>query len=79
MVGVCLTLAKTGEFFRMKRNGVEPSTGKIEENLLQSAVHQTLREEFTFQQNNNLQHKAKSTLELLTNKTGNVPEGQVTV
>ena len=35
-------------------------------------LHQTLREEFPFQQDNNLQHKAKSTLELT--KTVNVPE-----
>jgi hypothetical protein len=28
----------------------------------------------TFQQDNNLKHKAKSTLELLTKKTMNVPE-----
>jgi hypothetical protein len=43
-----------------------------EQNLLQSALHQRLREQFTFQQDNNLQNKAKSTLELLT-KTVNVP------
>uniref|UniRef100_A0AAZ3SFD2 Uncharacterized protein n=1 Tax=Oncorhynchus tshawytscha TaxID=74940 RepID=A0AAZ3SFD2_ONCTS len=30
--------------------------------------------EFTFQQDNNLKHKVKSTLELLTKKTVNVPE-----
>jgi hypothetical protein len=54
MVWVYLTLAKTGLFFRMKRNGVELSTAKIlEENLLQSVLHQTLGEEFTFQQDNN--------------------------
>ena len=42
---------------------MEPSTGKIlEENLVQSAFHQTLRDEYTFQQDNNLKHKAKSTL-----------------
>jgi hypothetical protein len=51
------------------------STGKIlEENLVQSAFQQTLGEEFTFQQDNNLKHKTKSTLELLTKKTVNVPE-----
>ena len=54
---------------------MELSTGKIlEENLLQSALHQTLGEEFTFHKDNNLQHKAKSTLELITKKTMNVPE-----
>jgi hypothetical protein len=47
--------------FRIK-NGMELSTGNtIEENLIQSAFHQTLGDEFTFQQDNNLKHKAKST------------------
>uniref|UniRef100_A0AAZ3SPC3 Uncharacterized protein n=1 Tax=Oncorhynchus tshawytscha TaxID=74940 RepID=A0AAZ3SPC3_ONCTS len=52
----------------MKINRMELSTGKIlEENLVQSAFHQKRRDEFTLQQDNNLQHKAKSTLELLAN------------
>uniref|UniRef100_A0AAZ3P2R6 Tc1-like transposase DDE domain-containing protein n=1 Tax=Oncorhynchus tshawytscha TaxID=74940 RepID=A0AAZ3P2R6_ONCTS len=56
---------------------MELSTGKIlEENLVQSAFHQTLGDEVTFQQDNNLKHKAKSTLELLTKKTVNGPERQ---
>ena len=47
MLWVCLTLAKTGEFFRMTRNRMELSTGKIlEENLVQSAFHQTLGDKF---------------------------------
>ena len=51
------------------------SPGKIlDENLVQSAFHQTLGDEFTFQQDNNLKHKAKCTLELLNTKTANVPE-----
>jgi hypothetical protein len=46
MVWVCLTLANTGEFFRIKINWMELSTGKIlEEN-------QSLEEEFTFQHAN---------------------------
>ena len=53
---------------------MELNTGKILENLVQSAFHQTLGEGFTFQQDNILKHKAKSTLELLTKKTVNVPE-----
>ena len=54
---------------------MELSTGKIlEENLVQSAFHQTLGGEFPFQQDNNLKHKAKSTLELLAKKIVNVPE-----
>jgi hypothetical protein len=68
-------LLRTGEFFRIKRNGMALSTGKIiEENLVQSAFHQTLGDEFTFQQDNNLKHKAKYTVELLTKTTLNVPE-----
>jgi hypothetical protein len=48
MIWVCLTSAKTGEFFRIKRNGMELSTGKIlEENLLPSALHKTLRHIYT--------------------------------
>ena len=45
-----------------------------EEYLVKSVFHQTLGGEFTFQQDNNLKHKAKSTLELLTKKTVNVTE-----
>ena len=49
---------------------MELKTGKIlEENLVLSAFHQILGDEFTFQQDNNLKHKAKSTLVLLTKKT----------
>ena len=52
---------------------MELSIGKIlEEN--QSAFHQTLGDQFSFQQYNMLKHKAKSTRELLTKKTVNVPE-----
>ena len=54
---------------------MELSTGKIrEENLGQSAFHQTLGDEFTFQQDNNLKHNAKNTLKLLIKKTYNVPD-----
>ena len=50
------------------------STSKIlKENLVQSAFHQALGDVFTFQQDNDLKHKAKSTLELQTKKTLNVP------
>jgi hypothetical protein len=54
----------------MKRGGAKHSQNP-RGNL---ALHHTLGEEFTFQQDNNLQHKAKSTLEFLTKKTVNVPE-----
>uniref|UniRef100_A0A674EQ72 Tc1-like transposase DDE domain-containing protein n=1 Tax=Salmo trutta TaxID=8032 RepID=A0A674EQ72_SALTR len=37
----------------------------LEKNLVQSAFHQILEDEFTFQQDNNLKHKTRSTLELL--------------
>jgi hypothetical protein len=39
---------------------MEISTGKIlEENLVQSAFHQTLGDEFTFQQDNNLKQQSQ--------------------
>ena len=42
MLWVCLLSARTREF-RIKRNGIKLSTGKIlEENLIQSAFQQTL-------------------------------------
>ena len=54
---------------------MELSTVKIlDENLVQSAFHQTLGDKFIFQQDNNIKHKTKSTLELITKKTVNVPE-----
>jgi hypothetical protein len=38
-------------------NGMELSTGKVlEENLVQSAFHQTLGDKRIFQQDNNLKH-----------------------
>ena len=73
MLLACLSSLRTGMFFRIKRKGIELSTGKVlEESLVQSAFHQTLGDEFTFQQDNNLKHKDKYTLELLTKKTVNV-------
>ena len=63
-----LVIMKDLEFLRKIK-----TTGHIlEENLVQSAFHQTMGDEFTFQQDNNLKHKAKSTLVLLTKKTVNV-------
>ena len=77
MLWVCLSSASTREFFRIKNKQIELSTGKLlEDSLVQSAFHQTLGDEFNFHQDNNLKHKAKSTLELLTKKTVNVPEWQ---
>ena len=57
------------------RNGIELGTGEIlEEPLVQSDFHQTLGDDFTFQQANNLKHKDKYRLELLTKMTLNAPE-----
>ena len=65
-----LVFGKTRDFFRIKRNGIELNTCKIlEKNLVQ-----TLGDKFTFQQDNNINHKGKYTLELLTKMTWNVPE-----
>ena len=62
MLWVCLSSARTREFFKMIRNKIELNTGKIlEENLIQSAFQQTLEDKFTFQQDNYLNHKAKYT------------------
>jgi formylmethanofuran dehydrogenase subunit D len=47
----------------------------LEENLVTSAFHQTLGDEFTSQQDNYLKHKARCTLELLNMKTVNVSGG----
>ena len=63
MLWVCLSLVRTMEFFRIKT--------KI---MARSAFHQTLREKFTFQQDNNIKHKAKYILEMLTKMILNVPE-----
>ena len=60
--GYACNCCKERVFQDKKINGMEQSTGNIiEENLIQSAFHQTLGDEFTFQQDNNLKHKDKST------------------
>jgi hypothetical protein len=75
MLWVFLTSENTGEFFRIKINWIGLSTGNIlEENLLKFALLQRLGEEFTFQQDNNLRPKNKSTLKLLELKTSTVPK-----
>jgi hypothetical protein len=52
---------------------MELSPSKIlEENLVQSAFHKTLGEEFTFHKDNIPKYKAKSTLELITKMPVNV-------
>jgi hypothetical protein len=72
MLWVCLSSARTKEFFRMRRNWIElkhrqNSKGK-------PASQQTLGDKFTFQQDNNLKHKGTYTLEFLTKMTLNVSE-----
>uniref|UniRef100_A0AAZ3QQ22 Uncharacterized protein n=1 Tax=Oncorhynchus tshawytscha TaxID=74940 RepID=A0AAZ3QQ22_ONCTS len=74
-MGMLVIGKEEGVFCWIKLNGIELSTGKIqEENLVQSAFQQTLGDKCTFQQDNNLKHKAKYTLELLTKTKLNVPE-----
>ena len=74
-MGMLLIIKGWVVFQDKKINVIELSTGKIlEENLVQSAFQQTLGDKFTFQQDNNLKHKPKYTLELLTKTTLNVPE-----
>jgi hypothetical protein len=70
MLWVCLPSARTRKFFRIKINGIDLSTGKTWVSMLSNRHWET----FTFQQDNNLKHKAKCTLELLTKMTLNVPE-----
>jgi hypothetical protein len=74
-MGMLVIFKDWGVFQETIRNGMELNTGKIlVENLVWSAFHQTLGDEFTFQQDNSLKHKTKSTQELLTKKTVNVSE-----
>jgi hypothetical protein len=74
-MGMLVIIKYWGVFQDKKRNRMVLNTVRIPEgNQVQSAFQQTLRVEFTFQQDNNLKHKAKSTLELLTKKTVNFPE-----
>ena len=59
-MGMLVIVKDWGAFQDKKRCAMDLSAGKIlEENLVQSAFHQTLRNEFTFQQDDNLKHKAK--------------------
>ena len=73
MLWICLSSARSREFFMIKRNRMELNTGKIiEEKLVQSDFYQTIGDKFPFQQDNSLKHKVKYTLELLTKTTLNV-------
>ena len=54
-MGMLVIFKDWGVYQDKKINRMELSTGKIlEENLVQSAFQQTLRDKFTFQQDNNL-------------------------
>ena len=56
-MGMLVIVNDWGVFFSIEINRMELSTGNIiEENLIQFAFHQTLGDEFTFQQDNNLKH-----------------------
>ena len=75
MLWVCLSSARTREFFRKNIYEIDLSTCKIlEEHLVQSAFQETLGDKFTFHKDNYLKYKAKYTLELLTKMTLNVLE-----
>jgi hypothetical protein len=65
-----------GKYWRVPRLKTKQDGAKHRQNrkTCLSDLHQTLGEEFTFQQDNNLQHYAKFKLELLTKKTVNVLE-----
>jgi hypothetical protein len=72
-----LSSIRTRELFlKIKRieNRIELSTGKIQEGKPGSVCFPTNKDTFTFQQDNNLKHKAKCTLVLLSKMTFNVPE-----
>ena len=72
---VCLSLYHKKLFSLCQRNRIELSTGIIlEECLVQSVFQQTLGDKLTFQQDNNLKHNTKYTMDLLAKMTLNVPE-----
>ena len=74
-LGMFINVMDWGAFQDKKINGMDLRAGNIaEENLTQCAFQQTMGDEFTFQQDNNLKYKAKSTIELLTKTTVDVPE-----
>ena len=71
-----LVIVKDRGVFQAKENLWNGANHRqnLKENLVQSTFHQTLGDTFTFQQDNNLKHKGKSTLELLTKTTLDIPE-----
>ena len=75
MLWGCFSAAGTGRLVRIegKMNGAKYRK-ILDENLLQSAQDLRLGQMFTFQQDNDLKHKAKTTQEWLRDKSLNVLE-----
>ena len=75
MLWGCFSAAGTGRLVRIKAkmNGAKYRE-ILDENLLQSAQGLRLRRRFTFQQDSNPKHTAKTTQERLRNKSLNVLE-----
>jgi hypothetical protein len=74
-----LVISKAYVFFlgggvKNKRNVANHMQNHREKLGFSHVFHQTLESKFSFQQDNYLKHKAKSTLELLTKLILNVPE-----
>ena len=75
MVWGCLSTAGTGKLVRIEGTMDGAKYRRIlDENLLESAMNLKLGRRFTFQQDNDPKHKAKSTLEWLNKKKINVLE-----
>ena len=75
MLGGCFSPAGTGKLVRIEgtMEGAK-YTRILDENLLESAMNLNLGRRFTLQQDNDLKHKAKVTLEWLNKKKINVLE-----
>ena len=75
MLWGCLSATGTGRLVRIegKMNGAKYRE-ILNENLLQSAQDLRLRQRFTFQQDNNPKHTAKTAQEWLRDKSLNVLE-----
>ena len=68
-----LSSAGTGKFVRIEGTMDGTKCRRIlDENLLESAINLKLGRRFTFQQDKDLKHKAKATLEWLNKKKINV-------
>ena len=66
MLWGCFSSAGTGKLVRIEWMIVSANYRRIlDENLLESAMNLKLGRRFTFQQDNDLKHKAKATLEWL--------------